>query len=85
VLIIPSRALWTGSEDGRATARRVHAAFLDALSREGIHVIDLRPAFEAEGAPLSYHFANDGHWSPKGHARAADVLAQGLRERRTAN
>lgn len=76
VVLIPSRALWAG--DRRAAAERTHAAVRDGLRAAGVDVVDLRPVFEAESNPLGYHFANDGHWSPRGHARAAEAVADRL-------
>lgn len=76
VVLIPSRALWTG--DNREVEDRIHRAFAAALARHGIEVVDLRPDLEAGGAPLSYHFANDGHWNQRGHRLAADVIAKRL-------
>lgn len=76
VVVIPSRALWTG--DNRAVEDRVHRAFVTALQHRGIDVLDLRPAFEAQGTPLAYHFANDGHWNAKGHRLAADTTGRRL-------
>jgi hypothetical protein len=76
VVLIPSRALWVG--DNRAVEDRLHRAFVAALRSRDIDVLDLRPLFEAGGAPLGYHFANDGHWSPLGHRLAADAISQHL-------
>ena len=76
VVLIPSRALWVG--DNRAVEDRLHGAFVAALGSRDIEVLDLRPFFEAGGAPLGYHFANDGHWSPRGHRLAADAISQHL-------
>ena len=36
---------------------------------------------QAEGAPLAYHFRNDGHWNAYGHQLVGDLLAQVLLER----
>ena len=71
VVIIPSRALWIG--DNRAVEDRIHKGFLAALGRLGIDFVDLRPLLEAGGQPLSYHFANDGHWNARGHELAAEL------------
>ncbi|TAJ39718.1 MAG: hypothetical protein EPO67_00750 [Reyranella sp.] len=76
VVLIPSRALWVGGD--RAVEDRLHRAFVAALRSRDIDVLDLRPFFEAGGAPLGYHFANDGHWSPRGHRLAADAISQHL-------
>lgn len=76
VVLIPSRALWVGPS--RAVEDRVHKAFGAALQQRGIEVLDLRPLLEAKGTPLAYHFANDGHWTPEGHALAAEAISQHL-------
>jgi hypothetical protein len=39
-------------------------------------VVDMRNRLEAGGNPLSYHFANDGHWNPAGHQLAAQALSE---------
>ncbi|MBD3307173.1 hypothetical protein GF339_12150 [candidate division KSB3 bacterium] len=72
VLIIPSRALWVG--ENREVESRVHTEFVSLLEAQGLDVVDLRPHFEANGDPLSYHFAHDGHWNERGHRKAAEVL-----------
>jgi lysophospholipase L1-like esterase len=77
VMIIPSRGLWTGAN--RAVEDRVHRSLVTALQERGLDVLDLRPLMEAGGAPLEYHFANDGHWNPRGHRLAARALAGRLR------
>jgi hypothetical protein len=41
-------------------------------------MLDLRPLLEAGGAPLAYHFNNDGHWNARGHALAAEAIAKCL-------
>lgn len=79
ILVIPSRYLWFGEKSARIA--RGHERLVAGLRAEGVDVVDLRPAFEADGAPLDYHFENDGHWRPAGHALAAEVLAKHLRER----
>lgn len=79
IVVLPSRALWAG---GRTTeeANR-HALFVARIRDMGLDVVDLRPAFENGGDPLRYHFANDPHWKPEGHALAAEVLAAHLKAR----
>lgn len=78
VVLIPSRALWVGNADTRAIEDRVHTALIVALQRRGIDVLDLQPVLEAQGAPLAFHFANDGHWNVRGHALAAHAISQHL-------
>ena len=78
IVLIPSRALWVGNSRSRAIEERVHTAFIVALQRRGIDVLDLQPVLEAQLAPLSYHFANDGHWNVRGHALAAHAISQHL-------
>jgi lysophospholipase L1-like esterase len=78
VVLVPSRALWVGDPRTRAIEDRVHTAFVVALQRRGIDVLDLQPLLEAQDAPLAYHFANDGHWNARGHALAAQAISQHL-------
>ena len=77
VVVIPSRALWIGGNE--EVEDRVHQAWLAELEAGGIDYVDLRPAFEAGGNPLGYHFDMDGHWNPEGHALAARALREHLR------
>ncbi len=76
VVLIPSRGLWVGPN--RVTEDRVHKELLASLVGRGVKVLDLRPLFEASGAPLAYHFVNDGHWNPRGHELAAEAIARCL-------
>lgn len=76
VVLVPSRALWVG--DGRALEDRMHRAFVAALQQRGVEVLDLRPLMEADGKPLDYHFANDGHWNARGHRLAAEAISRRL-------
>lgn len=48
----------------------------DFLTRSGIDWLDLRPALVAasDGPPL--YFAIDSHWTPRGHAVAAEAIAE---------
>jgi hypothetical protein len=78
VLIIPSRRLWVGKTADRAEAARIHEAFVKILKDSGMIVVDLRDRFEQSGNPLSYLFANDGHWNKEGHRLAAEALAEVL-------
>lgn len=41
-------------------------------------VIDLRPAFSGERALSRYYFPNEAHWNGRGHAVAANVIAERL-------
>lgn len=77
VLLVPSRGLWAGEERDREDS--VHRRFVAALEARGLDVIDLRPLLEAGGRPLSFHFANDGHWNAEGHRLAAEAIARRLR------
>jgi hypothetical protein len=81
VLTIPSRQLWVGETADRAEAARIHGAFIDILRNSGMIVVDMRDRFEHSGNPLSYHFANDGHWNKEGHRLAAEALAEVLQRR----
>lgn len=73
VLLIPSRGLWVGTN--REVEDRIHEAMVAALERRGLDVLDMRPLMEKGGHPLSYHFANDGHWNRAGHRLAAKAIA----------
>lgn len=77
LVIIPSRALWVGSN--QEVEGQVHAEFVALLQEAGFTVIDLRPAFEADGQPMDYFFKVDGHWNVKGHQKAADIIYDYLR------
>lgn len=52
--------------------------FTAFLERSGIPYLDLRPGLEAvrDEAPLYYTF--DAHWTPRGHALAAEAIAEKL-------
>jgi hypothetical protein len=79
VLLIPDSSRWTAANRGDAV--KTHALFAAELSRRGIRVVDLVPAFEAGGSPLRYQFSGDRHWTPAGHELAARLLAAALRSR----
>jgi hypothetical protein len=79
VMIIPSRALWHGPSQAEEAHR--HNALMAALKVRQVDVVDLRPVMEADGAPLSYYFLNDGHWRASGHDLASRALAERVRTR----
>lgn len=72
IVLIPSRYIWAGAV--QAALKKMHQVIFDGLSSAHVDVLDLKPVFEAGGAPLSYHFENDGHWRPRGHDAAAKTL-----------
>lgn len=74
LMLIPSRGLWIGDKKQELSEyhNRIHAELL----RRGFRVIDMRPVLEATGDPMAYHFRNDGHWNPRGHALAAEALSR---------
>jgi hypothetical protein len=78
VLIVPSRALWAGTDAHRRQVARTHETFTGLLRQAGLPVVDVRAAFEQRGSPLSLHFPNDGHWTAEGHRIAADALAAAI-------
>ena len=76
VLVIPNRGLWLGSQ--RDNESRIHDELIAALRAAGLRLIDMRPIQEKDGAPMRYHFVNDGHWRPIGHVLAGEALARQL-------
>jgi hypothetical protein len=74
IVIIPSRALWSG--DNREREREVHDRFVQLLRQDGLDIVDLRPVFEQNPNPLDFYFKTDPHWNPTGHARAAKEIAE---------
>ena len=76
ILIAPMRGLWIGANT--ENERRIHERFVGRLRALGLDFIDMRPIQERGGKPMKYHFANDGHWNPSGHALAAEALAARL-------
>ena len=57
--------------DLRLPSRRIEAF----LAGHGVPVVDLFPAFEARSSEgREFYLRGDSHWTPEGHALAADVL-----------
>lgn len=79
VVLIASRYAWFGPR--HQALSDIHQTLAREIQASGVDLLDLKPAFEADGKPLEYHFKNDGHWRAIGHAKAADILAQHLRLR----
>lgn len=79
VLIIPSRWLWVGEPERSRAVSDLHRMIVADLEARGLTVVDPRPLMERGGAPLDYHFGNDGHWRPEIHKIAAEMLAEKLR------
>lgn len=55
--------------------------YLDALAREGVDYLDLRPVFEATGDYASWFFRTDHHWRPEGAFLAFQEVAALLEDR----
>ena len=72
VLVIPSRALWVGTDKEKKLAAKIHETFVELL--EGFRVIDMRDSLEEDGDPLKYYYKVDGHWNPEGHTLAAKKI-----------
>lgn len=77
IMLIPSRGLWVG--DKKQELADYHERIRSELLRRGFRVVDMRPVFEAAGTPMAFHFQNDGHWNPRGHALAAETLYKVVR------
>lgn len=54
----------------------------EATQRAGVRMLDLLPAIRAaaESSETPLYFAEDGHWTPAGHALAARLVASYLNE-----
>lgn len=78
-LIIPPLGVWAGKAEN--PARRMTDELIGELRRLKVNLLNLRPAFERDGDPASLHFKTDAHWNPKGHARAAEALAEYFKAR----
>ena len=71
----------TGSQNERRFSPTAPNERLRAIAaRQGLPLLDLLPAFRAEADALPI-FRRDGHWTPHGHAIAAGLVADALRER----
>lgn len=77
VLVIPSRANWSG--DHRDTEAAIHAKLMALLDSHGVEFVDMKPVFEAAGEPLRFYFHTDAHWNAEGHRLAAETLAARFR------
>lgn len=76
VLVVPAR-FDLRDDDPALTALR--DTFVTALGVLGITALDPSNEFKKAGF-IPTHFAHDGHWSPKGHAVAAGVVALWLKK-----
>lgn len=76
LLLIPSRGLWLKRDP--ITERRIHDRFAALLQETGLRIVDLRPRFERDGAPLKFYFKADGHWNTHAHRVAAEELAAAI-------
>lgn len=79
ILIIPSRALWTGVKERRDITNQIHRAFIKELKNKKINYVDIRSLLEKSKAPLKYHFKYDGHWTRDAHQIAAKALAAAIK------
>lgn len=79
IIIGHSRGLWFGAEEEKKTAWRIHKAVLARFKEMGLKVVDVGRAFGEDDDPRKNYFANDGHWSPKGHASAARAIIKHLK------
>jgi len=73
VLVVPTRAIWIGKN--LEEEKKIHEMFLSELKKQKIDFIDMRKYQEQNKKPMSYHFKNDGHWTPKGHLLAASAIS----------
>lgn len=76
IIILPSRSLWVART--RDTENNIYEELISILNGGDIRVLDLRPAFESNGDPLSLFFKNDGHWNASGHLVAAQTVTNFL-------
>lgn len=74
VVTIPRRADFTRAEETQSIPpiRKDLTALSEAL---GLTYIDLMIGMDGSGTFDSYFHSCDGHWSEKGHAKAADIIS----------
>lgn len=75
ILIVPSRRIWLAD---RPTEESIHDRFVQLCRNAGLKVVDPKSTFDRDPDPLSYYFAHDPHWSPRGHAAAAQLLFEAI-------
>ena len=75
VLVVPGRF---EIRDGDPVFTGIRTAMLDELAKRGIATIDPTPALKAAGF-AAVHFSHDGHWSPRGHEIAGNLIASWLK------
>jgi len=66
----------TGLEIDSSRSRNRVAGIAERL---GIDFVDPTPALSTEDPPQPNYYPEDRHWTPAGHARAAEVLAERVR------
>jgi len=66
-------------EDVIANFDHQRDAIAEVVQAQGLHFIDLTPAFQAtSAAPAQLYFTYDTHWNPAGHTLAAEVVSDYL-------
>lgn len=56
------------------------ARLIARLRDQGIACLRLEHAFSEAGSAEELHYARDGHWNPRGHHLAAELLRHFLQE-----
>ena len=80
VLLIPTRRLWFGGTSQGDVI--THEKFAQMCRDAGLNVVDPRPVFDKDPNPLSFYFAHDPHWSPRGNEIAAEELIKAVQARK---